>query len=197
MEIKPIETEYKGYRFRSRLEARWAVFFDECGFRWEYEPEGFDIDGTKYLPDFYLPEFSLYAEVKPNTPERLRELAKTQMLLTWGGPVNAILILSDIPFGNDGGLWYYPIMYYDSYEGVCLSKWIFHDNDDCVVGTKTLHNTKVINGKTAEGWEKENIGAKNQADMGWEPECWDKDGIVFDALTKARAARFEHGECGA
>lgn len=23
-----IETEYKGYRFRSRLEARWAVFFD-------------------------------------------------------------------------------------------------------------------------------------------------------------------------
>jgi hypothetical protein len=27
-EIKAIETSYKGYRFRSRLEARWAVFFD-------------------------------------------------------------------------------------------------------------------------------------------------------------------------
>ncbi len=27
-EIKAIETRYKGYRFRSRLEARWAVFFD-------------------------------------------------------------------------------------------------------------------------------------------------------------------------
>ena len=26
--IKPIETKYNGYRFRSRLEARWAVFFD-------------------------------------------------------------------------------------------------------------------------------------------------------------------------
>lgn len=25
--IKPIETKYDGYLFRSRLEARWAVFF--------------------------------------------------------------------------------------------------------------------------------------------------------------------------
>lgn len=26
--LKPIDTHYKGCRFRSRLEARWAVFFD-------------------------------------------------------------------------------------------------------------------------------------------------------------------------
>ena len=26
MEIKAIETEYNGYKFRSRLEARWARF---------------------------------------------------------------------------------------------------------------------------------------------------------------------------
>ena len=32
--IKAIPTEYKGYRFRSRLEARWAVFFDACGADW-------------------------------------------------------------------------------------------------------------------------------------------------------------------
>ena len=31
MEIKAIETIYNGYKFRSRLEARWAVFFDEAG----------------------------------------------------------------------------------------------------------------------------------------------------------------------
>ena len=54
--IKAIETEYNGYRFRSRLEARWAVFFDELGIKYQYEPEGFDLDGTLYLPDFYLPE---------------------------------------------------------------------------------------------------------------------------------------------
>jgi hypothetical protein len=52
--IKAIETIYKGYRFRSRLEARWAVFFDALGIQWEYEPEGFDVDGERYLPDFFI-----------------------------------------------------------------------------------------------------------------------------------------------
>jgi hypothetical protein len=55
MTIKAIETQYKGYRFRSRLEARWAVFFDACGYNWEYEPEGFDLgNGVYYLPDFKI-----------------------------------------------------------------------------------------------------------------------------------------------
>jgi hypothetical protein len=40
---KPIETRYAGCRFRSRLEARWAVFFDRLGIAWEYEPEGFEL----------------------------------------------------------------------------------------------------------------------------------------------------------
>ena len=57
MAIKPIETEYKGYRFRSRLEARWAVFFDTLDVKWEYEPQGWQLaDGTRYLPDFWLPD---------------------------------------------------------------------------------------------------------------------------------------------
>jgi len=50
--ITPIETNYKGYRFRSRLEARWAVFFEKRGLRWEYEPEGFKFEAISYLPDF-------------------------------------------------------------------------------------------------------------------------------------------------
>lgn len=44
--IKAIETLYNGYKFRSRLEARWAVFFDAVGSKWEYEKEGFDLNGT-------------------------------------------------------------------------------------------------------------------------------------------------------
>lgn len=63
--IRSIQTEYNGYLFRSRLEARWAVFFDACGADWEYEPEGIVLsDGTKYLPDFYLIDFHCYFEVK-------------------------------------------------------------------------------------------------------------------------------------
>ena len=69
--MKAIETRYKGYRFRSRLEARWAVFFDALELDWEYEPEGFELDvGTRYLPDFWLLKFcgkrGLYVEVKPD-----------------------------------------------------------------------------------------------------------------------------------
>jgi hypothetical protein len=63
--IKAIETIYNGYRFRSRLEARWAVFFDKLGLKYEYELEGYELDnGKKYLPDFYLPDLRLHVEVK-------------------------------------------------------------------------------------------------------------------------------------
>lgn len=65
MIIKAVETVYKGYLFRSRLEARWAVFFDALGIQWEYEPEGLVLsDGSSYLPDFYLISFNCYFEVK-------------------------------------------------------------------------------------------------------------------------------------
>lgn len=64
--IQAIETSYKGYRFRSRLEARWAVFFDAMEITWRYEPEGYHLpDGQMYLPDFWLPQVSMFAEVKP------------------------------------------------------------------------------------------------------------------------------------
>lgn len=63
-----IPTRYRGYHFRSRLEARWAVFFDSIGIQWAYEPESFKLqDGSLYLPDFFLttPSVRFYAEVKP------------------------------------------------------------------------------------------------------------------------------------
>ncbi len=59
-------TTYNGITFRSRLEARWAVYFDCIGIKYEYEMERFDFnDGTSYLPDFYLPQVKMWAEVKP------------------------------------------------------------------------------------------------------------------------------------
>ena len=63
--IQAIETIYNGYRFRSRLEARWAIFFSAMGVKYEYEPEGYRLsDGTLYLPDFYLPESDTFVEIK-------------------------------------------------------------------------------------------------------------------------------------
>ncbi len=62
--VKPIPTVYGGYEFRSRLEARWAYFFDIYKIPYIYEPEGLDLDGIRYLPDFYLPDCKQFFEVK-------------------------------------------------------------------------------------------------------------------------------------
>ncbi len=48
--IAAIETVYKRVKFRSRLEARWAAFFDLAGLNWKYEP--IDLEG--WIPDFWL-----------------------------------------------------------------------------------------------------------------------------------------------
>lgn len=69
MAIQAIETHYAGHRFRSRLEARWAVFFENAGIPWEYEPEGYSTPAGNYLPDFRLQLFSreVIFEVKPES----------------------------------------------------------------------------------------------------------------------------------
>lgn len=62
---KSIPTVYGTTTFRSRTEAKYAVLFDKLGIEYEYEPEGFELsDGTKYLPDFYIPAWDQWLEVK-------------------------------------------------------------------------------------------------------------------------------------
>lgn len=48
--IPAIPTKYAGVQFRSRLEARWGAFFDQLGWKWDYEP----IDLAGYIPDFVV-----------------------------------------------------------------------------------------------------------------------------------------------
>ena len=101
-DYKAIETEYKGYRFRSRLEARWAVFFDELGIEWQYEIEGFEREWAgvkyKYLPDFYLPAFEVYVEVKGTDTALNHDADKIAHMIDWDGPLaNGLLILGNIP----------------------------------------------------------------------------------------------------
>lgn len=90
--MKAIETEYKGYRFRSRLEARWALFFDSAGIPWQYEPEGFDLDGDWYLPDFLLPQQEIWVEIKPTLPDE-REV-RVAVALERGQPDRSVIILA-------------------------------------------------------------------------------------------------------
>lgn len=103
--IKAIETVYNGYRFRSRLEARWAVFFDAMEIEYQYEPEGYDLGKNGwYLPDFYLPikkvnfdNAGVFVEVKafePNDKEvlfaqSLANTTKNRVFIVCGDPYNA------------------------------------------------------------------------------------------------------------
>lgn len=64
-DVEAIATEFDGVRYRSRTEARWAVFFQTLDIAVEYERERINLsDGSSYLPDFWIPDFKAYFEVK-------------------------------------------------------------------------------------------------------------------------------------
>ena len=77
-----LDTHYRGYRFRSRLEARWAVFLDALLWAWVYEPEGYALASGWYLPDFWVVPSGhapIYLEIKwaraePGELDRCRDL---------------------------------------------------------------------------------------------------------------------------
>lgn len=74
--LQAIQTFYRGHHFRSRTEARWAVFFDTLGIKWEYERQGYKLpSGAAYLPDFFVHAHDsetegngYWVEVKGDTP---------------------------------------------------------------------------------------------------------------------------------
>ena len=175
MSIRAIETEYKGYRFRSRLEARWAVFFDNLSLEWRYEPEGFELpDGTRYLPDFWLPSVRSWAEVKAGdmTPEEdrkclgLSEGTGFDCLALEGPPANRP-VRAFKPHQEMDAPWWYPVCL-TNYKGYPAYEARFFSFPEC--------------------------------DCAWNggPYC---RYCTFDDTQKAaeaaRAARFEFGESGA
>ena len=207
-DIKPIETYYNGYRFRSRLEARWAVFFDAGKIKYEYEPEGFDINGTRYLPDFYLSDLDIYVEVKRDTAEGIEEVkTKCAKAITWGGPIKQLLILSDIPEGKspDGGIWHFPVVYWNT-DSPNWGWFFFHDGEDDEVIGQVSGANYISSWHYIEGRKKASISAKSDCDLrcknfinAQEVEDWISfqeavNEKTFDAFKKARKARFEHGE---
>lgn len=50
---------------RSRLEAKWAYFFDSLNMSWTYEPTIIEYQGIRYIPDFYVSDIG-FIEIKPS-----------------------------------------------------------------------------------------------------------------------------------
>ena len=75
--MNPLPTKFNGTTFRSRTEARWAVFFTCMNWEWTYENQGFELEaGGHYLPDFEirLPNTEMYfVEVKPDDFDKFEQ----------------------------------------------------------------------------------------------------------------------------
>lgn len=204
-EIKAIETYYNGYRFRSRLEARWAVFFDNVGIRYWYEPEGFEIkiaDDTviRYLPDFYLPDFGIYCEVKPDREHLMADSEKLSWMIDFHGPMeNGLLILGQIPHVAFGD---FPIfILYSWYKGIVGEAVTITDNQ-IVKTTMDLLGHEApcccapdLEYPKGQEWKdlyfvRKNFPTWNNG-LAWELNFREIPVFSYD---RARQARFEHGE---
>jgi hypothetical protein len=174
--IKPIETVYNGYRFRSRLEARWAVFFDTLGIKYEYEKEGYDLDGVWYLPDFWLPGVSLrggkdgiWCEIKSEQPTKGEE--RLCQLLNKSTGFGAVLVVG-LPSSDADA------MYQELYDW-----W-----DNCMLWCK-CYGCGYIKVEFSEGNYMECPRCK--------ADCDDDHPDIVAAYGAAKSAHFEHGEHGA
>lgn len=215
MTIKAIETRYAGCHFRSRLEARWAVFFDHLGIRWEYEPQGFKVGlgpGIRYLPDFWLPDLNTWVEVKGADANLDRSLLSAAMDYGEGLPGMAdtgsetgrggLLLLGPVDAPRKWGLtWRVPTHTLLTHrKGVAHEPAVFLDDGSLVRADASrscnLDDNSgfcpcpalLTTGLVAEHPMLEVIADKHTV-RGVPPK-------VVTAYVTARSARFEHGQAG-
>lgn len=200
--MKAIETQYKGYRFRSRLEARWAVFYDACGIPYEYEKEGFEgDDGERYLPDFYLPWFKAYVEIKPALMEKAEREAALEkckipfdaedciVIFCEGDPVDEKMqvLCNELDDGGGGTDWY-KCMFVEGAQ--------FTDTDGIECGY-TKHFISLVVGDQLCDRDREFLTSRYAGCCAIQRKCVTGWRSTFEhAKIKARQARFEFGECG-
>ena len=172
MKAGPIMTRYKGYRFRSRTEARWAVYLDKAQIIWEYEPQGYCLEnGELYLPDFWLPRDGAFLEVKPGDDDpRVAKFTvgeKRKALELCELTKSIVAMVDGVP--RQTNYWAY---YWDAYaKEVRLRAFYFNCFDNKM------------------WWDRK----------GFFDDWEHRDGVNitdFECVVAARSARFEHGEEG-
>lgn len=208
-QIKAIETEYDGHLFRSRLEARWAVFFHNFGIKYIYEFEGFKTDigdgeYSYYLPDFYLPEYDKYVEVKGYDEALKKDSEKVAYSIDYcSTPVsNGLVIVGDIPNPGKivwGNIPMFTYLYW--HKGIVRehAAFIDHGFKKAVFGNESILNAMYSYTK--------DYSSDNKIPDGSTTVCeWTREGLrsfgedyldkLKEAYRIAKQARFEHGMKG-
>jgi len=197
--IAAIQTTYRGYKFRSRTEARWAVFFEALGYCWEYEAEGYVLeDGTHYLPDFFIqtPQGEdFYIEVKGSNVTRD---PKWDLFMQDMSKISEIKERSSLVSGTPYSYFLDREDYYKKY--ICPRCGRFF----CAGEINSQRNGSSNIYCFSCDMETPSGGDNPLQDDGFVPYIPRKGTIEFDinnwhrkigaALNKSRAARFEHGE---
>ena len=213
--IKAIQTAYKGYHFRSRLEARYAVFFDALGLEWEYEPEGFDLgDGVYYLPDFLIKTIAgdVYVEVKGglkngsdlDVVDRLKILSLVEKM-----PLGCcVYILGDMPKEGFSHI-FTRISKPNNQFVIFKAKMVYWFADYGITEDAGSGTWRVCNGFRDNIMEPTIHGVRRYADKkktngdydlnitNYFVESKSEYSSVNNAYKAARSARFEHGQSGA
>jgi len=184
-DLKPIETVYNGYRFRSRLEARWAVFFDVLNIQYEYELEGFELpeQAGRYLPDFWLPQHEIHVEVKPHHDLSRSDIRKLVLFAADGDSPTLLIV------GSPTAEHMYLL------GRGCLEGWHYfaeeYDNDEPLL--------RALFWEQVQPWAHVQFGYLPRLKgiqllyrtVPPQGEC-----AMESALVKAKQARFEHGRHG-
>jgi hypothetical protein len=185
------------------------VFFDAINFRKVYEPEGFELkNGVKYLPDFYLPDWKYFVEVKGFNEHLVEDILKVKQFVRESKA--SVIIINDMPYDPDAkGLFWFPIINYTSRSGGALEcNYAFFEayekwdggigiclQDDFAVGMR--HYWHVDEKNTNEQASKA-IAPISGAVLDEYDSITIKDSfplhVIETAFIKARKARFEHGE---
>ncbi len=102
-EIKSKPIVYNGVQFRSRLEAKWACFFDLVEWRWQYEPyeiNGFNPDFILYCKSDAYPVKIIIVEIKPSA--KIDENYKNEFCKKYANEKAHLLLLDENPFYENG-----------------------------------------------------------------------------------------------
>jgi hypothetical protein len=166
------------------------VVFDHLDMTWEYEPQGYELDCGRYLPDFRLPDLvggSTFVEVKAEwTVESLRKA----FALT---AIERVLMLGRIPAPEEEGP-HFDLFTFDYYDFDCTQ--VKHSR------VSLLPTSDGEFGLMPFGWAVSGpVGGPTDE---WIAECarhtltdWVRNPpLIGKAFAAGRSARFEFGESG-